>query len=237
MWDCVVPSPSRSLSLRGSTRHAIGSGWTQRARRAQFRFFRALMHVAREPPQRSRLGGQPRPIEMIGAPSRQPAVDRLVPPCGWDDGVVGLLQVDSNSTTLMSGTFKVERRIHRKLRPHPDGERARCLPGDQTGLASLESLSVGAARRPWPTLIDRPARGAARPNGGQQCLMCRRACIPFVPAAQCISHPPSTLKAAPVMFAARSEARKAAISPMSFGVWKRPSGMRLLNHAQVSSSV
>jgi hypothetical protein len=68
---------------------------------------------------------------MIGAPSRQPAVDRLVPPCGWDDGVVGLLQADSNSTTPMSGTFNVERRIHRKLRLHPDGERARCLPGDQ----------------------------------------------------------------------------------------------------------
>jgi hypothetical protein len=34
--------------------------------------------------------------------------------------------------------------------------------------------------------------------------MCERACIPFpVPAAQCISHPPSTLKAAPVMFSAR----------------------------------
>jgi hypothetical protein len=29
------------------------------------------------------------------------------------------------------------------------------------------------------------------------------------------------LKAAPMMFSARSEARKAAISPMSFGVWKR----------------
>jgi hypothetical protein len=174
MWDCVVPSPSRSLSLRGSTRHAIGSGWTQRARRAQFRFFRALMHVAREPPQRSRLGGQPRPIEMIGAPSRQPAVDRLVPPCGWDDGVVGLLQVDSNSTTLMSGTFKVERRIHRKLRPHPDGERARCLPGDQTGLASLESLSVGAARRPWPTLIEPTC-----PRGGKTKW---RATVPHVPA-------------------------------------------------------
>jgi hypothetical protein len=53
--------------------------------------------------------------------------------------------------------------------------------------------------------------------------MCGRAVgIPFpVPAAQCISYPPSTLKAAPVMFSARSEARKAAISPMSFGVWKR----------------
>ena len=56
---------------------------------------------------------------MIGAPSRQPAVDQLVPPCGWDDGVVGLPQADGNSTTLMSGTFNVERRIHRKLRPHP----------------------------------------------------------------------------------------------------------------------
>jgi len=66
-----------------------------------------------------------------------------------------VLQADSNSTTLMSGTFNVERRIHRKLRLHPDGERARCLPGDQTGLASLGSLSVGAARRPWPTLIGR----------------------------------------------------------------------------------
>jgi hypothetical protein len=65
-----------------------------------------------------------------------------------------VLQADSNSTTLMSGTFNVERRIHRKLRLHPDGERARCLPGDQTGLASLGSLSVGAARRPWPTLIE-----------------------------------------------------------------------------------
>jgi hypothetical protein len=60
---------------------------------------------------------------MIGAPSRQPAVDRLVPPRGWDDGVVGLLQADSNSTTLMSGTFNVERRIHRKLRLHPNGSR------------------------------------------------------------------------------------------------------------------
>ena len=98
---------------------------------------------------------------MIGAPSRQPAVDRLVPPCGWDDGVVGLLQADSNSTTLMSGTFNVERRIHRKLRPHPDG-RARCLPGDQTGLASLGSLAVGAARRPWPTLIE-----PTSPRGGK----------------------------------------------------------------------
>ena len=38
MWDCIAPSPSQSLSLRGSTRHAIGSGWTQRARRAQVRF-------------------------------------------------------------------------------------------------------------------------------------------------------------------------------------------------------
>ena len=26
--------------------------------------------------------------------------------------------------------------------------------GDQTGLTSLGSLSVGAARRPWPTLIE-----------------------------------------------------------------------------------
>jgi hypothetical protein len=33
--------------------------------------------------------------------------DRLVPPCAWDDGVVGLLQADSNSTTLMSGSFIV----------------------------------------------------------------------------------------------------------------------------------
>jgi hypothetical protein len=48
--------------------------------------------------------------------------------------------------------------------------------------------------------------------------MCGRAPFP-VSAAQCISHPPSTLKAAPVIFSARSEARKAAISPMSFGVW------------------
>ena len=33
--------------------------------------------------------------------------DRLVPPCAWDDGVVGLLQADSYSTTLMSGSFIV----------------------------------------------------------------------------------------------------------------------------------
>jgi hypothetical protein len=33
--------------------------------------------------------------------------DRLVPPCAWDDGVVGLLQADRNSTTLMSGSFIV----------------------------------------------------------------------------------------------------------------------------------
>ena len=33
-------------------------------------------------------------------------------------------------------------------------KRARCLPGDQTGFASLGSLSVGAARRPWPILIE-----------------------------------------------------------------------------------
>ena len=39
------------------------------------------------------------------------------------------------------------------------------------------------------------------------------------------------------MFSARSEARKAAISPMSFGVWKRPSGMRLLNHVQAAVAV
>jgi hypothetical protein len=33
--------------------------------------------------------------------------DQLVPPCAWDDGVVGLLQADSNSTILMSESFIV----------------------------------------------------------------------------------------------------------------------------------
>ena len=165
------------------------------------------------------FGGQPRPIEMIGAPSRQPAVDRLVPPCGWDDGVVGLLQADSNSTTLTSGTFKVERRIHRKLRPHPGG-RTSPVPAGRSNRARQLGVALGGSRKTTLAGLNRPARGAARPNGGQ-CLMCRRASIPFVPAnatavataAQCISQPPSTLKAAPVMFSARSEARKAAISP------------------------
>src|SRR5690349_15251625 len=45
--------------------------------------------------------------------------------------------------------------------------------------------------------------------------------------SQCISQPPSTLKVAPVMFFARSEARNATISPRSRGVWNRWSGMRL----------
>ena len=61
---------------------------------------------------------------MIGAPSRQPALDRLVPPCGWDDGVVALLQADSDLTTLRSGRFKAESRIHRRLRAHQMGEPA-----------------------------------------------------------------------------------------------------------------
>ena len=36
-------------------------------------------------PAKASFGGQSRPVE-IGAPSRQPAVDRLVPPCGWMTG-------------------------------------------------------------------------------------------------------------------------------------------------------
>jgi hypothetical protein len=42
------------------------------------------------------------------------------------------------------------------------GERARCLPGDQPGLASLGSLSVEAARQPWPILIE-----PTSPRGGK----------------------------------------------------------------------
>src|SRR6266851_5370178 len=56
------------------------------------------------------------------------------------------------------------------------------------------------------------------------------------PLAQCISQPPSTLNAAPVMFCARSEARNAAISPMSVGVWKRWSGIRDMNQSHVCCS-
>ena len=129
------------------------------------------------------FGGQPRPIEMIGAPSRQPAVDRLVPPCGWDDGVVGLLQADSNSTTLMSGTFNVERQSTGNCDCTRMGERARCLPGDQTGLASLGSLSVGAARRPWPTLIE-PTSREGRPScaGAPAYRSCASRSVHFPPA-------------------------------------------------------
>jgi hypothetical protein len=54
-----------------------------------------------------RLKGRPRPYNDRGA-SRQPALDRLVPPCGWDDGVVGLQQADSNLTTPTKGRFNVE---------------------------------------------------------------------------------------------------------------------------------
>ena len=127
-----------------------------------------------EPPQRSRLGGQPRPIEMIGAPSRQPAVDRLVPPCGWDDGVVGLPQADGNSTTLMSGTFNVERRMHRKLRPRPDG-RASPVPAGRSNRARQLGVALGgAARRPWPTLIE-----PTSPRGGKTKW---RATVPHVRA-------------------------------------------------------
>jgi hypothetical protein len=46
---------------------------------------------------------------MIGAPSRQPAIETgwCRHALAWDDGVVGLLQADSNLTTLMSGSFIV----------------------------------------------------------------------------------------------------------------------------------
>ena len=59
-------------------------------------------------------------------------------------------------------------------------------------------------------VTSRPRRATSRPPffGSSKILL----------AGQCISQPPSTLKAAPVIFSARSEARKAAISPMSFGV-------------------
>jgi hypothetical protein len=140
---------------------------------------------------RSRFGGQPRPIEMIGAPSRQPAVDRLVPRCVGMTGS-SVPQAHGNSTTLMSGTFNVEGRIHRKLRQHPDG-RASPVPagrlnratGDPEGvapdlagevamLASLGLLSVRAARRPWPTLIEPTSPRGGKTKWGQQCLMCGR---------------------------------------------------------------
>jgi hypothetical protein len=42
---------------------------------------------------------------MIGAPSRQPALDPLVPSGGWDDGIVGLQQADSHLNTSADGTF------------------------------------------------------------------------------------------------------------------------------------
>jgi hypothetical protein len=104
------------------------------------------MHVAREPPQRNRLGGQPRPVEMIGAPSRQPAVDRLVPPCGWDDGVVGLLQADSSSTTLMSETFNVERNPQETATAPGWESEPGALPGDQTGVRQL-GVAFGGSRK------------------------------------------------------------------------------------------
>jgi hypothetical protein len=119
-----TPPRQRAAPLRLRRRSNIGParlGWGSNCR-ALRGLSTQLSTWPHEAPQRSRLvGGQPRPVQMIGAPSRQPAVDRLVPPCGWDDGVVGLLQADSNSTIPMSGTFNVERLIHRKLRPHPDG--------------------------------------------------------------------------------------------------------------------
>ena len=60
------------------------------------------------------------------------------------------------------------------------GERARCLPGDQTGLANLGALSVRAARRPWPTPIEPTSLSGGKTKGGQRCLMCGRAAgIPF----------------------------------------------------------
>ena len=55
-----------------------------------------------------------------------------------------------------------ERRIDRNSDCTRMGERARCLPGDQPGLASLGSLSVEAARRPWPILIE-----PTSPRGGK----------------------------------------------------------------------
>ena len=67
-----------------------------------------------------------------------------------------------------------ERRIHRNSDCTRMGERARCLPGDQTGLASLGSLSVEAARRPWPILIE-----PTSPRGGKTKW---RATVPHVRA-------------------------------------------------------
>ena len=65
---------------------------------------------------------------------------------GWDDGVVGLLQAESNSTTLMSGTFKVERRIHRKLRPHPGG-RTSPVPAGRSNRARQLGVALGGSRK------------------------------------------------------------------------------------------
>ena len=90
-------------------------------------------------------------VSGAGAPSRQLALDRLVPPCGWDDGVVGLLQADSNSTTLMSGTFNVERQIHRKQRLHPDG-RASPVPAGRSTRARQLGVALGGSRK--TTLAD-----------------------------------------------------------------------------------
>jgi hypothetical protein len=60
--------------------------------------------------------------------ARQPAVDRLVPPCGWDDG-------SSVPCKPIAINHSAERNaLHRKLRPHPDG-RASPVPAGRSNRA------------------------------------------------------------------------------------------------------
>jgi len=62
----------------------------------------------------------------------------------------------------MSGTFNVELRIHRKLRPHPDG-RASPVPAGRSNRARQLGVALGGSRKTTlPTLIE-----PTSPRGGK----------------------------------------------------------------------